>query len=186
MTDGSVEGLKVNLHQLLRAMIDKGADGIFGGGGKTGNGAVDAAAQRKVLAIGVDTDQYATLPEADAYLLTSAMKPIPGPLEDLIKLAKAGKFPTTGLYTGAAGYAPYHDVASQVPAKVDTEMQAVLKGLTDGSIKTNVPPVKPAAPAAPAAAPAKAGLSTTMMIVIVVIVLVLVAAALFIFRRKKK
>jgi basic membrane protein A len=126
------------------SMIDKGADVIFGGGGKTGNGAVDAAAQRKVLAIGVDTDQYATLPEADAYLLTSAMKPIPQPLEDLIKLAKGGKFPTTGLYTGAAGYAPYHDVASQVPANVDTEMQALAKGLADGSIKTNVPPVKPA------------------------------------------
>jgi len=125
------------------SMIDKGADVIFGGGGKTGNGAVDAAAQRKVLAIGVDTDQYATLPEADAYLLTSAMKPIPGPLEDLIKLAKGGQFPTTGLFTGAAGYAPYHDVASQVPANVDTEMQALAKGLADGSIKTNVPPVKP-------------------------------------------
>ena len=126
------------------SMIDKGADIIFGGGGKTGNGAVDAAAQRKVLAIGVDTDQYATLPEADAYLLTSAMKPIPQPLEDLIKLAKAGQFPTNGLYTGAAGYAPYHDVASQVPANVDAEMQALAKGLADGSIKTNVPPVKPA------------------------------------------
>ncbi len=125
------------------SMIDKGADVIFGGGGKTGNGAVDAAAQRKVLAIGVDTDQYYTLPEADAYLLTSAMKPIPGPLSDLIKLAKAGQFPTNGLYTGASGYAPYHDVASQVPANVDTEMQALLKGLTDGSIKTGVPPVKP-------------------------------------------
>ena len=126
------------------SMVDKGADVIFGGGGKTGNGAVDAAAQRKVLAIGVDTDQYATLPEADAYLLTSAMKPIPQPLEALIKLAKAGQFPTNGLYTGAAGYAPYHDVASQVPANVDAEMQAIAKGLADGSIKTNVPPVKPA------------------------------------------
>jgi basic membrane protein A len=126
------------------SMIDKGADVIFGGGGKTGNGAVDAAAQRKVLAIGVDTDQFFTLPEADAYLLTSAMKPIPGPLADLIKLAKAGQFPTAGLYTGTSGYAPYHDVASQIPANVDTEMQALLKGLTDGSIKTNVPPVKPA------------------------------------------
>jgi len=164
------------------SMIDKGADVIFGGGGKTGNGAVDAAAQRKVLAIGVDTDQYATLPEADAYLLSSAMKPIPGPLEDLIKLAKAGTFPTTGLYTGAAGYAPYHDVASQVSPKVDAEMQATAKGLADGSIKTNVPPVKPAAPAA---APAKTGPNMTLIIIIVLVVLVLVAAAFFLFRRKK-
>ena len=126
-----------------QSMIDKGADVIFGGGGKTGNGAVDKAASDKVLAIGVDTDQYYTLPEADAYLLTSAMKPIPDPLAALVGLAKSGKFPTDGLYYGSSGYAPYHDVASQVPANVNAEMQALLKGLTDGSIKTNVPPVKP-------------------------------------------
>ena len=125
------------------SMIDKGADVIFGGGGITGNGAVDATAQRKVLAIGVDTDQYYTLPEADAYLLTSAMKPIPAPLGVLIGLAKAGKFPTNGQYYGASGFAPYHDVASKVPANVDTEMQALLKALTDGTLQTGVPAAKP-------------------------------------------
>ncbi len=127
-----------------QSMIDKGADIIFGGGGITGNGAVDKAAADKVLAIGVDTDQYYTLPEADPYLLTSAMKPIPGPLEDLIKLAKSNKFPTNGLYYGASGYAPYHDTANLVPANVDAEMQALLKGLTDGSIQTGVSAAKPA------------------------------------------
>jgi basic membrane protein A len=125
-----------------QSMIDKGADIIFGGGGSTGNGAVDKAAADKVLAIGVDTDQYYTLPEADAYLLTSAMKPIPGPVAALIGMAKAGKFPTTGLFFGAAGYAPYHDVASQVPVNVEVEMQVILNGLTNGLIKTNVRPVK--------------------------------------------
>jgi basic membrane protein A len=126
------------------SMIDKGADVIFGGGGKTGNGAVDATAQRKVFAIGVDTDQYFTLPEAAAYLLTSAMKPETDAVAGIIKMAKDGKFPATGLYNGPSGYAPYHDLASQVPAKVDAEMQALAKGIADGSIKTNVPPVKPA------------------------------------------
>jgi basic membrane protein A len=126
-----------------QSMIDKGADVIFGGGGLTGNGAVDKAAADKVLAIGVDSDQYYTLPEADPYLLSSALKPLTAPTATLIGTAKAGKFPTTGLSFGAAGYAPYHDVASKVPANVDAEMQALVKGLTDGSIKTNVPPVKP-------------------------------------------
>jgi basic membrane protein A len=126
-----------------QSMIDKGADIIFGGGGLTGNGAVDKAAADKVLAIGVDSDQYYTLPEADAYLLTSALKPLTAPTAELIGMAKAGKFPTGGLYFGAAGYAPYHDTAKLVPANVDAEMQALLKGLTDGSIKTGVPPVKP-------------------------------------------
>jgi basic membrane protein A and related proteins len=126
------------------SMIDKGADAIFGCGGKTGNGAVDAAAQRGVYAIGVDTDQYFTLPEAAKQMLSSAMKPETEPVAAVIKLTKEGKFPTGGIYMGPSGYAPYHDLASKVPANVDTEMQALLKGLIDGSIKTNVPPVKPA------------------------------------------
>jgi len=126
------------------SMIDKGADVIFGCGGKTGNGAVDAAAQRAVYAIGVDTDQYYTLPEAAARLLSSAMKPETEPVAAVLKLTKEGKFPSGGIYMGPSGYAPYHDLAKDVPANVDTEMQALLKGLTDGSIKTNVPPVKPA------------------------------------------
>ena len=128
----------------LRPSGDKGADAIFGCGGKTGNGAVDAAAQRKVYAIGVDTDQYYTLPEADAWLLSSALKPETGPVAAVIALTKNGQFPTGGLYIGDSGYAPYHDLASKVPAAVDTEMKALLAGLVDGSIKTNVPPVKPA------------------------------------------
>lgn len=126
------------------SMIDKGADAIFGCGGKTGNGAVDAAAQRGVYAIGVDTDQFFTLPEAAKQMLSSAMKPETEPVAAIIKMAHDGKFPTGGLYLGPSGYAPYHDLASKVPANVDAEMQALLKGILDGTIKTNVPPVKPA------------------------------------------
>lgn len=125
------------------SMMDKGADVIFGIGGKTGNGGVIAAAQRGMYGIGVDIDQYNTLPEAAKQLLTSALKPIIAPVAELIKEAKAGQT-KGGLFFGAAGYAPYHDLASKVPADVDAEMQALLKGLTDGTIKTNVPPVKPA------------------------------------------
>jgi basic membrane protein A len=126
------------------SMIDKGADVIFGCGGKTGNGAVDAAAQRGVYAIGVDTDQYFTLPEAASRMLSSAMKPETEPVAAVIKLTKAGNFPTGGIYMGPSGYAPYHDLASEVPSEVDKNMQTLLKALTDGSVKTNVPPVKPA------------------------------------------
>jgi basic membrane protein A and related proteins len=125
------------------SMIDKGADVIFGCGGKTGNGAVDAAAQRKVYAIGVDTDQYYTLPEAASQMLSSAMKPETEPVAAVIALTKEGAFPTGGIYMGPSGYAPYHDLASKVPAAVDTEMQALFKGISDGTILTNVPPVKP-------------------------------------------
>lgn len=124
------------------SMIDKGADAIFGGGGKTGNGAVIAAAQRGVYAIGVDTDQYYTLPEAQKMLLSSAMKLLTPGTFDLIKLAKEGNFPS-GNYNGKASYAPYHDLDSQVPAEVKAKMEEINAALLDGSLLTNVPPAKP-------------------------------------------
>ena len=125
------------------SMIDKGVDVIFGAGGKTGNGAVTAAAQKGVYAIGVDSDQYFTLPEAQKMLLSSAMKLItPGVLE-LVKLAKDGKFPTTGNYYGTTGYAPFHDLDGKVPAAVKAKMEEIAKALVDGSLKTNVAAAKP-------------------------------------------
>jgi len=124
------------------SMIDKGVDVVFGAGGKTGNGAVTAAAQKGVYAIGVDSDQYFTLPEAQKMLLSSAMKLITPGVFDLIKLTKDGKFPS-GNYFGTTGYAPFHDLDSKVPAEVKAKMDEIAKGLIDGSIKTNVSPAKP-------------------------------------------
>lgn len=125
------------------SMIDKGVDVIFGAGGKTGNGALLGAAEKGVYAIGVDTDQYLTVPEAQKVMLSSAMKLITPGTFDLIKMAKDGAFPT-GDYLGEAGYAPFHDLDSQVPADVKAKMEEINKALKDGSLKTNVPPVKPA------------------------------------------
>jgi len=124
------------------SMIDQGADVIFGAGGKTGNGAVTAAAQRGVYAVGVDTDQYYTLPEAAPRMLSSAMKLLDSGTLELIKLAKEGNFPS-GNYFGSAGYAPFHDLENEVPAEVKAKMEEINAGLLDGSITTDVPPVKP-------------------------------------------
>ena len=125
-----------------KSIIDQGAYVIFGCGGVTGNAAAIAAAQAGAYAIGVDTDQYLTLPEAAPRMLSSAMKLITPGVFDLIKLTKEGKFPA-GNYVGDAGYAPYHDVDSEVPADVKAEMEKIYAGLLDGSIMTNVPAEKP-------------------------------------------
>lgn len=124
------------------SMIDKGVDVVFGAGGKTGNGALLGAAEKGVYAIGVDTDQYYTVPEAQKVLLSSAMKLLTPGTFDLIKMAKEGNFPG-GDYLGQAGFAPYHDVESQVPAEVKAKMEEIQKALADGSLETGVAPVKP-------------------------------------------
>lgn len=124
------------------SMIDKGVDIIFGAGGKTGNGALLGCAEKNVMAIGVDTDQYLTVPEAQKVLLSSAMKMLVPGTFNLIKAAKDGSI-KGGNFNGEASYAPFHDLDGKVPAAVKTKMQEIQKGLTDGSIKTNVAPVKP-------------------------------------------
>ncbi|HVF11158.1 MAG TPA: hypothetical protein VNA16_10165, partial [Abditibacteriaceae bacterium] len=104
--------------------------------------AIIAAADVGAYAIGVDTDQYLTVPEAAPRMLSSAMKLITPGVFELIKLSREGAFPG-GNYLGDVTYAPYHDLEHEVPAEVRTAMEQISAGLLDGSIKTSVPPVKP-------------------------------------------
>jgi basic membrane protein A len=124
------------------SMIDKGVDVIFGAGGKTGNGALLGAAERGIYCIGVDTDQFFTVPEAQSCLLTSAIKRIDGGILELIGLAREGIFPG-GNFTGQAGYAPFHNFESLIPADVKARLEEIDRSLRDGSLQTEVPEAKP-------------------------------------------
>jgi basic membrane protein A len=128
--------------QTAQSMMDQGADAIFGCGGITGNGAITAAAQAGAYAIGVDTDQYLTLPEAAPRMLSSAMKLITPGVFEQIKAVQDGTF-VSGNVTGDAGYAPYHDLDSEVPAEVKAMMEQLNADLLSGAVVTNVPPAKP-------------------------------------------
>jgi len=125
-----------------KSMMDQGADAIFGCGGITGNGAITAAAQAGAYAIGVDLDQYLTLPEAAPRMLSSAMKLETPGVFNQIKAIKDGKF-VNGNVLGDVTYAPYHDLDSQVPANVKSAMDKLNKDLLSDAVKTNVSPAKP-------------------------------------------
>jgi basic membrane protein A len=118
-------------------MISQNADVVFGAGGQTGNGALLGCAEKNVTAIGVDTDQYLTLPQAQKVLVSSAMKLITPGVFDILKAAKDGSF-QNGNVVGEVGLAPFHDLESQVPQSVKDSLKQIDKGLKDGSIKTNV------------------------------------------------
>lgn len=125
--------------------MDQGADVIFGAGGKTGNGALIEVATKagnnpgSVYCIGVDSDQWETVPEAHPCLISSAMKLITPGVADLIKMAKEGTFPS-GNFLGKVGLAPFHDFDSQVPADVKTLIQDTAKKLESGELKTGYTP----------------------------------------------
>ena len=123
-----------------RQALDQGADIIFGAGGATGNGAlIEIASQDGAYCVGVDTDQWNTVPEAQPCLLTSAMKLITPGVADLVAQANAGEF-AGGNYLGEVGLAPFHDFDDVVTDDMRATLDDVLVGLNDGSINTGWPP----------------------------------------------
>ncbi len=128
-------------------LVDEGVDVLFGGSGTTGDGALAAAAQRGIYAIGADMDQYYLLPEAAPLLLSSVVKLVSPGTYALIELAVeaqagAGVFPG-GDYSGKCGHAPFHDLDARVPAEVKSRLEEINQGLREGTLETKVPPTKP-------------------------------------------
>ncbi len=126
------------------SLIDEGVDILFGVGGKTGNGGLTAAKERGKWGIGVDVDQYFTLPNEKDILITSCMKRLDNAVYAVSELATKGQFPGGSTYVGTlknggVGLAPYHDFDSQIPADLKKEVEEIQKGIIDGTIKTGWP-----------------------------------------------
>jgi basic membrane protein A len=125
-----------------KKQLAQGVDIIFGAGGNTGNGALQEVAKASgagtdKFCIGVDTDQWDTVPAAQPCLITSAMKLISEGVTDTIKTGKNGDF--AGLQTlGKASLAPYHDFDSKIPADVKTKVDAIVKQMEAGTLQTGV------------------------------------------------
>jgi basic membrane protein A len=120
--------------------IGQGSDVVFQVAGKCGLGALDAACEKNVTAIGVDVDQSGQGP----CVITSALKPLESSVFDVIKTFKDGKFkggqnvfygveqlPDAKLLT---------DFHGDVPQSVKDAVDAADKKLKDGTID---PPSKP-------------------------------------------
>ncbi len=125
-----------------RKQLAQGADIIFGAGGNTGNGALQEVAKasgagKDKFCIGVDLDQWDTVPAAQPCLITSAMKLITDGVTETSLKAKDGDF--AELQTlGKASIAPFHDFDSVVPAEVKTKVDDVVKQMEAGTLKTGV------------------------------------------------
>ncbi|GAA4299737.1 BMP family ABC transporter substrate-binding protein [Streptomyces venetus] len=81
--------------------IEKKADVVYAAAGLSGQGVIEAAAAKKVWAIGVDSDQYQqeALAKYKDSILTSAMKDVAQAVYSLAKSVKDGK-PETGIVRG--------------------------------------------------------------------------------------
>jgi basic membrane protein A len=127
------------------SLIDEGVDVIFGVGGKTGNGGLAAAKERGKWGIGVDVDQYFTLPNEKDILVSSCMKRLDNAVFSVTEALVNGEFPGGSVYVGTlenggVGLAPYHDFEEDVPAELKAEVEAIQEAIASGELSTGWPP----------------------------------------------
>lgn len=123
-----------------REFLDQGADVIFAAAGHTGNGALAAVAEEEgAYCIGVDVDEWQTLPEARSCLVSSALRLIGPGIAELVTTVHNNEF-SGGNTIGTVGLAPFHDFDAVVTGPMRDTLDAVSMGLKDGSIATGYVP----------------------------------------------
>ena len=119
-------------------LLAEGADVIFGAGGLTGNGGLVAACNDGKMVIGVDVDQFLTLPEVAECIVSSATKGLTADVTTLILAAVNGTFPGGEVF-GPAVLAPFHNFEDVVPQDVKDQLAAISDAIDSGEIDPCAP-----------------------------------------------
>ncbi|MCX4988887.1 MULTISPECIES: BMP family protein [unclassified Streptomyces] len=120
--------------------IEKKADVVYAAAGLSGQGVIEAAAAKNVLAIGVDSDQYKqeALAKYKDSILTSATKDVAKAVYNLAKSVEDGK-PATGIVRGDLKSGEVGLADSNPEFKSNTAIQDAVKAaqekIISGAIK---------------------------------------------------
>ena len=131
--------------ELALKQIGQGADVIYHASGGTGAGVIATAAEKKIYAIGVDSDQSLTAsPAEQKWILTSMLKRVDNAVQqtiaDYVNGTEKGGIKTFGLKDGGIDYAQNQynkELLGDIPTTLDELKQKII----DGEIKV---PTKPA------------------------------------------
>ncbi len=121
-----------------RTMISNGVDVVFQVAGLTGAGVLRAACSANIKGIGVDVDQYLSLPATQKCTITSAEKRLQNAVRDAIQRFK-DKGKQTGNFTNDAtndgiGYSPIRNL-SPVPAGLEDKLKTAIADMKSGKLK---------------------------------------------------
>jgi len=115
-------------------------DVLFQVAGKTGNGVLDAACEAGIYGIGVDVDQALSYPNAAKCTITSATKSLVLAVKTDIQNIVAGTMKGGDDHWDASrdgiGYAPFHDLASALPADMTSKLDAAFAQEKAGTLVT--------------------------------------------------
>lgn len=114
-------------------LLSQGVDVLFAAGGLTGNGGLIAACNAGVKVIGVDVDQFVSLPEVADCIMSSATKALTDTVAELVVAAANGTF-VGGEYFGAAELAPFHNFEEVIPQDVKDRLAETSAMIDAGEI----------------------------------------------------
>ena len=122
--------------EIALSQIGKGADVIFHASGSTGLGVFEAAREKHIYAIGVDSDQYG---EAPGYILTSMVKMVDISVYKTIKAYLDGTFrggmQEFGLAEDGVGYVYDKNNKDLIRPEVIKKVEELKKLIIAGKIK---------------------------------------------------
>jgi basic membrane protein A len=120
------------------SMIVQGADVVFGAGGLTGQGALQAATRAGIFSIGSERDQAIELGSAGSSVVASVYGHPSTQIQAMLPILREGILPppTAGDFTVILREA-------LSPENLKAEIELVQSGLISGSIKTTIPFKKP-------------------------------------------
>jgi basic membrane protein A len=141
------------------ALMQEGADVIMAVAGPVGQGAMAAVKANSAgmspapIFIGVDVDQFVSVPGYENIMMSSVLKRIDNAVYEAVKEAMAGDFPAN-LYVGTlkndgVGMAPFHNFDSKIPQALKDELNTLKSKLIDGSVTVDGFSGQPPASAAP-------------------------------------
>ncbi len=132
--DDQAKGKEIGL-----SLIDQKADVIFAAAGQSGLGAIKACQERGALFIGVDADQFQTVPGSGDVMLTSAVKRLDVAVYNTVKSILDGTWTGGhnryfGIGEGGVGLAPFHDFQDKVPPDIKAAVEKASAGIVSGAV----------------------------------------------------
>lgn len=119
-------------------LIRRGADVLFAAGGVTGQGALRAASEYGVYAIGAERDQAAVLGVSGSGVVTSFYGDARFEVQEMMRRMREGQKAEAGI-----GSIKFASPPPEFPPSAISELELLLSMLATGQIETNIPFEKP-------------------------------------------
>jgi basic membrane protein A len=119
--------------EITRSLVQQEADVVFAAGGGTAIGALRTAGELNIRAIGVERDQRTAMGSEGSGVVSSLWGNASSTVQELMRTLRAGNMPEARV--NPVEFVLLEEV---IPRGLAGEMNEILSGLMNGTIKTNV------------------------------------------------